>query len=150
MKNILLILLLLSGSFLSKAQTQKHNPGDQLRSLNWDVIGSVKFELTEKNELLPLFSESIKRFQNREFELTGYLIPIKSGAKQQQFLLATLPINQCYFCGQNGIPVMIMVEMESAVPYSEKPIKVKGILKLEQKDASYAPPITIKNAKLII
>jgi hypothetical protein len=131
------------------AQTQKHNANDRLRSLNWDVIGSVKFELTEKNELLPLFSESIKRFENREFDLTGYLIPIKSGQKQQKFLLATLPINQCYFCGQNGVPVMIMIEMESAVLYSEKPIRVKGILKLEQKDASYAPPITIKNAKLI-
>ena len=131
------------------AQTQKHNPKDQLRSLNWDVIGSVKFELTEKNELLPLFTESIRRFENREFDLTGYLIPIKSGQKQQKFLLATLPINQCYFCGQNGIPVMIMIEMENAVLYSEKPIRVRGVLKLEQKDASYAPPISIKNAKLI-
>lgn len=131
------------------AQTQKHSPKDQLRSLNWDVIGSVKFELTEKNELLPLFTESIRRFENREFDLTGYLIPIKSGQKQQKFLLATLPINQCYFCGQNGIPVMIMIEMENAVVYSEKPIRVRGILKLEQKDASYAPPISIKNAKLI-
>lgn len=150
MKNSLLIFFLLATCFVARAQNPKHNPNDQLRSLNWDVIASVKFELTEKNELLPLFSETIKRFQNKEFELKGYLIPIKSGAKQQQFLLATLPINQCYFCGQNGIPVMIMIEMESAIPYSEKPIKVKGILKLEQKDASYAPPITIKNAKLII
>lgn len=133
----------------ANAQTQKHSPKDQLRSLNWDVIGSVKFELTEKNELLPLFTESIMRFENREFDLTGYLIPIKSGQKQQTFLLATLPINQCYFCGQNGIPVMIMIEMASAVPYSEKPIHVQGILKLEEKDASYKPPITIKNAKLI-
>jgi hypothetical protein len=148
MKKLYFVFLLLWGS-AALAQTQKHNPSDQLRSLNWDVIGSVKFELTEKNELLPLFSESIKRFENREFDLTGYLIPIKSGQKQQKFLLATLPINQCYFCGQNGVPVMIMIEMESAIAYSEKPIHVKGILKLEQKDASYAPPISIKNAKLI-
>ena len=149
MKYLLLIFLLFD-VFGVKAQTQKHNPNDQLRSLNWDVIASVKFELTEKNELMPLFSESIKRFENREFDLTGYLIPLKSGQKQQKFLLATLPINQCYFCGQNGIPVMIMIEMEQAIPYSEKPVKVKGILKLEQKNATYAPPITIKNAKLII
>lgn len=148
MKKIYFIFLLLCGN-VALAQTQKHNPNDQLRSLNWDVIGSVKFELTEKNELFPMFSESIKRFDNREFDLTGYLIPIKSGQKQQKFLLATLPINQCYFCGQNGVPVMIMIEMENATAYSEKPIHVKGILKLEQKDASYAPPITIKNAKLI-
>jgi hypothetical protein len=148
MKYLYFFFFLMCGS-TAVAQSQKHHINDQLRSLNWDVIGSVKFELTEKNELLPLFSESIKRFDNREFDLTGYLIPIKSGQKQQKFLLATLPINQCYFCGQNGVPVMIMIEMESAVLYSEKPIRVKGILKLEQKDASYAPPITIKNAKLI-
>ncbi|SFA46853.1 hypothetical protein SAMN04488511_10683 [Pedobacter suwonensis] len=133
----------------AQAQTKKHNPNDQLRSLNWDVIGSVKFELTDKNEILPLFTETIRRFENREFDLTGYLIPIKSGQKQQKFLLATLPINQCYFCGQNGVPVMIMIEMTNAVPYSEKPIHVQGVLKLEEKDASYKPPITIKNAKLI-
>ncbi|MGM9477349.1 hypothetical protein ACS5PU_12995 [Pedobacter sp. GSP4] len=149
MKYLFLIFPLLV-TFPVMAQTQKHNASDQLRSLNWDVIASVKFELTEKNQLLPLFSESIKRFENREFDLTGYLIPIKSGQKQQQFLLATLPINQCYFCGQNGIPVMIMIEMEHAIPYSDKPIHIKGILKLEQKDASYAPPITIKNAKLMV
>jgi len=148
MKYLYFFFFILCGSSVA-AQTKTHNVNDQLRSLNWDVIGSVKFELTEKNELLPLFSESIKRFDNREFDLTGYLIPIKSGQKQQKFLLATLPINQCYFCGQNGVPVMIMIEMESAVSYCEKPIHVKGILKLEQKDASYAPPITIKNAKII-
>lgn len=148
MRHLHFIFLLFSVCSVA-AQTQKHNLKDQLRSLNWDVIGSVKFELTEKNELLPLFTESIRRFENREFDLTGYLIPIKSGQKQQKFLLATLPINQCYFCGQNGIPVMIMVEMRIAMPYGEKPIHVRGILKLEQKDASYAPPISIKNAKLI-
>jgi hypothetical protein len=148
MKHLYAVFLLFSVC-IANAQTQKHNPKDQLRSLNWDVIASVKFELTDKNELLPLFTETIRRFENREFDLTGYLIPIKSGQKQQKFLLATLPINQCYFCGQNGIPVMIMIEMANAVPYSEKPIHVQGILKLEEKDASYKPPITIKNAKLI-
>lgn len=148
MKYLYAIFLLFSVC-IATAQTQKHNPKDQLRSLNWDVIASVKFELTDKNELLPLFTETIRRFENREFDLTGYLIPIKSGQKQQKFLLATLPINQCYFCGQNGIPVMIMIEMANEIPYSEKPIHVQGILKLEEKDASYKPPITIKNAKLI-
>lgn len=135
----------------SFAQSNKqHNPNDQLRSLNWDIIGSVKFELTEKNELFPIFSESIKRFENRAFDLTGYLIPIKSGTNQQKFLLATLPINQCYFCGQNGIPAMIMIEMDKSISFTTKPIKVSGILKLERRDASYAAPISLKNAKIII
>ncbi|WP_245738596.1 hypothetical protein [Pedobacter rhizosphaerae] len=135
-------------SLLVQAQSQKHNLNDQLHSLNWDIIGTVKFELSETNELNPIYTSAIKRFENKPFELKGYLIPIKTGQKQQKFLLATLPINQCFFCGQNGVPIMIMIEMEKPVSYTEKPITVVGVLKLEQKDASYAPPISIKNARL--
>ncbi|WP_290238823.1 hypothetical protein [Pedobacter aquatilis] len=130
--------------------SKQHNANDQLHSLNWDIIGSVKFELTEKNELFPIFSESIKRFENKEFDLTGYLIPIKAGTNQQKFLLATLPINQCYFCGQNGIPAMIMIEMDKCISFTTKPIKLSGILKLVRRDASYGVPISLKNAKIII
>lgn len=150
MRFIVFILLIFS-VFNSYAQANKqHNANDQLHSLNWDIIGSVKFELTQKNELFPIFSESIKRFENKQFDLTGYLIPIKAGTNQQKFLLATLPINQCYFCGQNGIPAMIMVEMDKFISFTTKPIKISGTLKLERRDASYAAPISLKNAKIII
>jgi len=135
--------------FLANAQQRKHNPADQIRSLNWDVIGTVKLELTEKNTLVPIFSETIKRFDQGEFQLQGYIIPIKSGQKQQRFMFSSLPVNQCFFCGQNGVPLMIMVEASTPVNYSDKPVRISGILQLESKDASFAPPVTIKNAKLI-
>lgn len=132
------------------SQQKPHRPGDELRSLNWDVIGSVKFQLNDKNELLPIYGPTINRFKDAEFDLTGYMIPIKSGKKQQKFLLATLPINQCYFCGQNGVPIMIMVELSNAADFTDKPVRVKGILKLANTNASYEPPVSIKNAKVII
>lgn len=147
MKIFLVMMLFFVG--LGASAQKQHQATDQLRSMNWDIIGSVKFELNDKNELIPHFSEAIKRFDNKDFELLGYLIPLKTGRKQQRFLFSTLPINQCFFCGKNGIPVMIMVEMANPINYSEQPIKVKGMLKLEQKDASYSPPITIKNANLV-
>ncbi len=150
MKRIYFIILFFMAGAAFAQQPVAHNPNDQIRSLNWDVIGSVKFEMTDKNELLPIFGESIKRFNNRTFDLKGYLIPIKNGRNQKKFLLATLPINQCYFCGQNGVPVMIMVEMDEAINYTDKPIHVQGTLHLENKDASYAPPISIKNAKIMV
>jgi hypothetical protein len=149
MRTIFVFLLIALGTD-AYGQQRKHNSSDQLYSLNWDVIGSVKFEITAKKELFPIFSESIKRFENEAFDLKGYIIPIKTGQKQQTFLLATLPVNQCFFCGQNGIPVMVMINMNEPLDYSEKPIHVKGILKLEQKNSSYAPPITIINAKIIL
>ena len=149
MRNGLMILMLL-GVHIASAQTKNHNSKDQLRSLNWDVIGSVKFELTEKNELLPIYVENITRFKNKMFDLQGYIIPIKNSQKHQQFLLATLPINQCYFCGQNGVPIMVMIEMENAIAFTDKPIRVKGTLKLTNDNATYQPPVSIVNAKLII
>ncbi|MDY0904065.1 hypothetical protein [Pedobacter sp. CFBP9032] len=148
MKKLTAILLFLLTN-IGFAQQKPHRPGDELKSLNWDVIGTVKFELTEKNELLPIYSSTINRFKDAEFDLTGYLIPIKSAKKQQKFLLATLPINQCYFCGQNGVPIMIMVELNSPVDFTDKPIRVKGILKLANTNASYQPPVSITNAKVI-
>ncbi|WP_316796319.1 hypothetical protein [Pedobacter agri] len=149
MKSVLSILMLLIFN-LASAQNKQHTNNDQLKSLNWVVIGTVKFELTDKNELLPIYGESITRFNNKMFDLQGYLIPIKNSPKQRKFLLATLPINQCYFCGQNGVPIMIMIEMESAITFTEKPIRVKGILKLTNDNATYQPPVSIINAKLII
>ena len=143
-------ILLLFVSLSTVAQQKKHNAADQIKSLNWDVIGTVKFELTDKNELLPVYGETIKRFNNSEFDLKGYLIPIKNTAKHAKFLLATLPINQCYFCGQNGVPIMIMVEMNQPIDFTDKPIRVKGILKLANTNATYAPPVSITKASLII
>ena len=144
------VILLFFCSNLCFSQQKPHRPGDELRSLNWDVIGSIKFELNGKNELLPIYGPTINRFKDAEFDLTGYMIPIKSGKKQQKFLLATLPINQCYFCGQNGVPIMIMVELINAADFTDKPVRVKGILKLANTNASYEPPVSIKNAKVII
>ncbi|MCZ4243971.1 hypothetical protein [Pedobacter punctiformis] len=149
MKN-LTSLLLLFVSLNAFPQQKKHHAADQIKSLNWDVIGTVKFELTDKNELLPIYGETIKRFNNSEFDLKGYLIPVKNTAKHAKFLLATLPINQCYFCGQNGIPIMIMVEMNQPIEFTDKPIRVKGTLKLANTNATYAPPVSITKATLII
>lgn len=130
------------------AQAQRtHNPNDQIRSINWDAIGSVTYELTEKNELLPIYTELIQRFENKSFDLLGYLIPIKSKVKHERFLLASLPISQCFFCGKNGVPSMILVEMKTPISFSDKPIRLKGILKLAR--GSNQTPITLADAELI-
>lgn len=134
-------------SFTAAFAQKTHNPNDQIRSINWDAIGSVTYELTEKNELLPIYTELITRYENKSFELLGYLIPIKSKLKHERFLLASLPISQCFFCGKNGVPSMILVEMKSAISFSDKPIRLKGILKLAK--GADQTPITLANAELI-
>src|SRR5690349_10847571 len=113
-KNIVLTLLLFAG-FAVKAQ---HNPDDQIMSDNWDVIGSVDFKIIKDTEMIAIYNNNIKKFANKPFELEGYIVPIKDGMKQTKFMLSTLPINQCYFCGKNGVPIMVLVEMTEPIKFT--------------------------------
>lgn len=141
-----LILLLLHIGVEGKAQ---HRAGDMLSSRSWDIIGTLDFRLGDGNEIYPIFSDEIKKSANRQFELKGYLIPIREGMKQTRFLLSTLPINQCFYCGKNGVPIMILVEMSEGIKFTNSPIRVQGILKLKKVNIRDYPPIVLSGATLL-
>lgn len=145
MKKLILIFLLFSG-FAVKAQ---HDPNDQIMSTNWDVIGGVDFKIVKDTEMYAVYTPEIKKHANKPFELEGYMVPIKDGMKQTKFMLSTLPINQCYFCGKNGVPIMVMVELTEPVKFTYQTIMIKGTLKLNAGNAMDNPPIVLANAKSI-
>lgn len=144
-KNIVLFLLLFTGLTV-KAQ---HNPDDQIMSDNWDVIGSVDFKIVKDTEMFAVYNNNIKKFADKPFELEGYIVPIKDGMKQTKFMLSTLPINQCYFCGKNGVPIMVLVELTEPIKFTYQTITVKGTLKLNTGNAMDNPPIVLTAAKPI-
>jgi hypothetical protein len=139
MKKILLALLLFTGLAV-KAQ---HNPDDQIISDNWDVVGSVDFKIVKDTEMYAIYNNNIKKFANKSFELEGYIVPIKDGMKQTKFMLSTLPINQCFYCGKNGVPIMVLVEMAEPIKFTYQTVKVKGTLKLNVGNAMDNPPIAL-------
>lgn len=145
MKRLLLALLV----FCSFAVQAQHNPDDLIESDNWDIVGTVDFKIVKDTEMRATFSERIKKHANKPFELEGYIVPIKDGMKQTKFMLSTLPINQCFYCGKNGVPVMVMVELKEPVRFTYNTIVVKGILKLNGGNAMDNPPISLINAKAI-
>lgn len=145
MKKLLLALLILTG-FTVKAQ---HNPDDQVMSDNWDIIGGVDFKIVKDSEMYAVYTPGIKKLANKPFELEGYIVPIKDGMKQTKFMLSTLPINQCFYCGKNGVPIMVMVEMAEPIKFTYNTIKVKGMLKLSAGNAMDNPPIALTAAKPI-
>ncbi|AOM76085.1 hypothetical protein [Pedobacter steynii] len=145
MKRIILIVLLFTG-FAVKAQ---HNPDDQILSDNWDVVGGVDFKIVKDSEMYAVYTPEIKKHANKPFELEGYIVPIKDGMKQTKFMLSTLPINQCFYCGKNGVPIMVLVEMAEPIKFTYKTIVVKGTLKLNPGNAMDNPPISLVNAKSI-
>lgn len=145
MKRIILFLLVLSG-FTAKAQ---HDPSDQVVSTNWEIVGGVTFKIIKNKEMLAQFTPEIKKHENKSFELEGYLVPIKDGMKQTKFMLSTLPINQCYFCGKNGVPIMVMVELAEPIKFTYQTITIRGTLKLTPGNAMDTPPISLVNGKSI-
>lgn len=145
MKQLTIIILLFIG-FNAKAQ---HDPSDQMDSPNWDVIGGISFKTIKPTEKYAVYNSTIKKHENKPFELSGYIVPIKDGMKQTKFMLSTLPINQCFYCGKNGIPIMVLVEMAEPIKFTYQPITVKGVLKLSNANTMDNPPILLSTSKLL-
>ncbi|HTM99068.1 MAG TPA: hypothetical protein VL088_10015 [Pedobacter sp.] len=147
MKKLSLIFLILVGfGFTAQAQ---HDPNDQIMSDNWDVIGNVDFKTVKETEMYAIFNNEIKKHAGKPFELEGYIVPIKDGMKQSKFMLSTLPINQCFFCGKNGVPIMVMVELIEPIKFTYQTVKIKGILKLSTANAMDNPPISLLSGKAL-
>ena len=144
-KRMILIALLFAGITV-KAQ---HNPNDQINSDNWDIIGGVDFKIVKDTEMQAIFTADIKKHAGKAFELEGYIVPIKDGMKQSKFMLSTLPINQCFYCGKNGVPIMVLVEMTEPIKFTYKTVVIKGTLKLNGGNAMDNPPISLVAAKAI-
>lgn len=145
MKKLLLICLL----FIGVKTYAQHDPNDQIMSQNWDIIGGVDFKIIKDTHMVAKFSPEIKKYANKPFELEGYLVPIKDGMKQTKFMLSTLPINQCFFCGQNGVPIMVLVELAEPIKFTYHTITIKGTLRLTEGNAMDNPPVALINAKSI-
>ncbi len=144
MKKIAYLILLITGiSFSAEAQ---HNPDDLIMSDNWNVIGSVDFRTVKETEMYAIFSPEIKKHENKPFELEGYIVPIKDGMQQTKFMLSTLPINQCFYCGKDGIPIMVMVELQKPIKFTYQTVTIKGNLKLFTGNSMDNPPISLVNA----
>ncbi len=147
MKKLILILFLFAGlGFTASAQ---HDPDDLIVSENWDVIGTVDFKTVKETEMYAIFGNEIKKHANKSFELEGYIVPIKDGMKQSKFMLSTLPINQCFYCGKNGVPIMVMVELSEPIKFTYQTVVIRGTLKLSTANAMDQPPVSLINAKAI-
>jgi len=125
----------------------QHDPSDLIESDEWNIIGNIKTKYLKPGVTSVVFPEQIKKYEKKPFELEGYMIPIKVGMKQTRFLLSSLPINQCFYCGKNGVPMMVIVEMAEPIPISKETILVRGILNLSA--AANSEPVVLRASKRI-
>lgn len=95
------------------------------------IPSSEEFDGLDK----PIFSEAVKALNGKSLTLPGYLVPFENGAqKSNHFMLSSLPINACFFCGGGGPETVVEVFTIALIQFTEKPIEIKGTLFLNDKD----------------
>ena len=85
----------------------------------------------------PIFSENIKAINGKEIEVKGYMIPLEELTGQNFFVLSAFPYNMCFFCGGAGPETVMEVNTIKEIPFSEKPILIKGRLELNESDYNH-------------
>lgn len=140
MKKILLVVFILCAVFSAGAQPKAKAVYKGFPSLVWPklytiqyITGSEEFDGLDK----PIFSDAAKALNGKSVTLPGYLVPFENGAqKSNHFMLSSLPINACFFCGGGGPETVVEVFTVNQVVYTDKPVEVKGTLFLNDKDPS--------------
>ena len=132
MKFLPLILISLSVSAFAQKNTYKGFP-----SLIWPKLYDIEF-VKAKDKLgefdRPVFSQAAKSLDGKKISIPGYMVPFESGLRGNHFMFSSMPLNACFFCGVGGPETVIEVFVKSPVNFSEKPIEISGILKLNDKD----------------
>ena len=109
---------------------QAKNTYNGLPSLVWPKLMSITLEEKEDLTFAPVFNSEVRALQGKEVYLPGYIIPFESARKSNHLILSALPLNACFFCGKGGPESVIEVFLEDPVKYTDRPVEVRGILKL--------------------
>ncbi|MDH5397123.1 MAG: DUF3299 domain-containing protein [Cyclobacteriaceae bacterium] len=131
-------LLIFTGALMITASSYSQNKGyNGIPSLVWPKLFDITYTAgqDEFGELqIPVFTEKVKAMSGKVISLPGYMIPFEGGFKETHFILSALPLNACFFCGTGGPETVIEVFCNEKVPYTEKPVEVSGILKINNSD----------------
>jgi hypothetical protein len=128
-RSLLTIALLIVVGFTALAQNQS----------TWKVLSKVQIE-KRFDELLnyeidfPTFSDEVKALDGKEIVLEGWIIPLDELRGENYFVLSALPFANCFFCGGAGPETVLEVFSEKNIKFTEKRIKVKGILNINADD----------------
>ena len=101
-----------------------------LPSLVWPKLMAISVEETEDFGFKPVFNPEVRTLEGKEVYLPGYIIPFQSTYKSDHILLSALPLNACFFCGIGGPESVVEVFLNEPVKYTDHPVEVRGILRL--------------------
>ena len=105
----------------------------------WETFDLLMYKVGKKNgktTYTPYFPAKLAALDKKKVKLQGYMIPLRSGFRHNSFMVSVLPIHQCMFCGTNGIPAMVEVNLADGrkEKLKEQPITITGIVRLNATD----------------
>ncbi|MCU0355631.1 MAG: DUF3299 domain-containing protein [Cytophagales bacterium] len=112
----------------------------RLTSNEWVTLSKVTYKASKDaygDINVPVFSADVKAMSGKVVTLPGYIIPldgIEGAFKADHFVLSSLPVEACFFCGVGGPETVAEVQMKSPVEYTKKPVRLKGKLTLNADD----------------
>jgi hypothetical protein len=100
-------------------------------SLVWPKLYGITYQKDPNGEFdKPIFTKEVKALSGKEVVLPGYIIPFQGVTKETHFMLSSLPINACFFCGVGGPEGVAEVFLNDPISYTDKPVEIKGKLVL--------------------
>lgn len=131
-------------------QVPDHKP---MMNSTWERIDELMYKVTTmgdgKTVYTPFFPAPLKELDNTIVILPGYMVPLQPGRDHHLFMLSVLPVMQCMFCGQNGIPPLVQVTLKSGkARFSDAPFKIKGRVHLNT-DLEKGAEIQILDAEVV-
>lgn len=114
----------------TKAQSKDYTG---IPSLVWPVLYDIQYEKAQDEYGAydrPVFSEAVKKMAGQEITLPGYIIPFEGTNQSKAFMFSSLPLNACFFCGVGGPETVVQVRMAKPIDYNDKPVEIRGRLKL--------------------
>ncbi len=105
----------------------------------WKTLSNVTVERSF-DEILSIdvehynFASQVKALNGKEISLEGWMIPLDELRGENYFVLSSLPFANCFFCGGAGPETVAEVFSKKEVKFTEKKVKVTGVLTLNSDD----------------
>ncbi|MEK6477225.1 hypothetical protein WJR50_06815 [Catalinimonas sp. 4WD22] len=119
----------------------------------WKLLADVeikdRFDEAEGYEIAyPVFGDKAKSLDGKTITVEGYMIPYEVYLGPKYFILSSLPIAACFFCGGAGPETVMEVFTTESVELTDETITVRGRLELNPDDPDRMMYI-LKDAELI-
>lgn len=121
------------GSMALPVDPQLLNDLPELKGVvSWRVLGQVK-TAQSGSKLTPEFSPEVRKLDQQEVRVQGYMLPIVAGETHDHFLLSMRPPH-CPFCLSVGPEYIVEVKSRSPIKHTYEPIVVAGRLNVLRDD----------------